>query len=111
LRKLICYILCSLVLLLSLPQNAMASESSKQAFIRDIMHMMDVSMNMNSSYWQNMQHNTSKINFKGELTESSYQSADGSSLSNLPCKGSFEIISNLKKEQFQIKFVSNSMIY
>jgi anaerobic nitric oxide reductase flavorubredoxin len=52
-------------------------------------------MNMNSSYWQNMQHNTSKINFKGELTESSYQSADGSSLSNLPCKGSFEIISNV----------------
>jgi hypothetical protein len=118
LRKLICYILCSLVLLLSLPQNAMASESSKQAFIRDIMHMMDVSMNMNSSYWQNMQHNTSKINFKGELTESSYQSADGSSLSNLPCKGSFEIISNLKKEQFQIKFdgqvsehILNGLIY
>ncbi|NLL87007.1 MAG: copper amine oxidase N-terminal domain-containing protein [Syntrophomonadaceae bacterium] len=117
-RKLICYILCSLVLLLSLPQNAMASESSKQAFIRDIMHMMDVSMNMNSSYWQNMQHNTSKINFKGELTESSYQSADGSSLSNLPCKGSFEIISNLKKEQFQIKFdgqvsehILNGLIY
>jgi hypothetical protein len=118
LRKLICYILCSLVLLLSLPQNAMASESSKQAFIRDIMHMMDVSMNMNSSYWQNMQHNTSKIDFKGELTESSYQSADGSSLSNLPCKGSFEIISNLKKEQFQIKFdgqvsehILNGLIY
>jgi hypothetical protein len=118
LRKLICYILCSLVLLLSLPQNAMASESSKQAFIRDIMHMMDVSMNMNSSYWQNMQHNTSKINFKGELTESSYQSDDGSSLSNLPCKGSFEIISNLKKEQFQIKFdgqvsehILNGLIY
>lgn len=117
-RKLICYILCSLVLLLSLPQNAMASESSKQAFIRDIMHMMDVSMNMNSSYWQNMQHNTSKIDFKGELTESSYQSADGSSLSNLPCKGSFEIISNLKKEQFQIKFdgqvsehILNGLIY
>ncbi len=96
-RKLICYILCSLVLLLSLPHHAMASERSKQAFIKNFIHLMDVSLNMNSSYWQNMLNNTSKISFSGELTESSYQGADGSSLSNVPCKGSFEVISNLKK--------------
>jgi hypothetical protein len=75
----------------------MASERSKQAFIKNFIHLMDVSLNMNSSYWQNMLNNTSKISFSGELTESSYQGADGSSLSNVPCKGSFEVISNLKK--------------
>ena len=108
-RKLFSCILCLLILVLSMPGNAMAGEEAKQQFIGNYLNILDKSFKMQCSSWESMQRNTFTLNLNGELTESSYKGLDGTTLSNVPCQGSLEIISNQKEGQVEVNFEGQLM--
>ncbi len=110
-RKAISCIMCLAILLLSMPGYALASDGARQTFIENYLHIMDKSLEMQNVYMEDMQRNTIQLNFDGELTESSYQGADGTIMSEVPCNGSLEIIGNQKNGQCQVNFGGQVLEY
>ncbi|MGI6452399.1 MAG: copper amine oxidase N-terminal domain-containing protein [Syntrophomonadaceae bacterium] len=108
-RQLFSCILCLSILFLSMPGTAMAGEEAKGQFIGNYLNIIDKSFKMQSSSWESMQRNTFTFNFDGELTESSYEGLDGITLSNVPCQGSLEIISNQKEGRAEVNFEGQFM--
>ncbi len=110
-RRIISCTLCLLILLLSMPGAAVASEDAKKQFIRNYMNILDKSFKIQSSYMDSMKRNTISFNFDGELTESSYQDSEGDTKSVVPCRGSLEIISKQKDGKAQITLEGQVMEY
>ncbi len=110
-RKAISCFLSLAILLLAMPFNALASDGARQDFIQNFLHIMDNTLDMQNVYMEDMQRNTIKLEFNGELTESSYQGADGANMSDVPCNGSIEIIGNQKNGQCQVNFGGQVLEY
>jgi len=111
LKKVISCILGLAILLLAMPVNALAGDGAKQSFIENYLHIMDNTLDMQNVYMEDMQRNTIRLDFNGELTESSYQGADGTIMSDVPCNGSIEIIGNQKNGQCQVNFAGQVLEY
>ncbi len=110
-RKAISCIMCLAILLLSMPGYALANDGARQTFIENYLHIMDKTLDMQNVYMEDMKRNTIQLNFNGELTESSYQGADGTNMSDVPCNGSLEIIANQKNGQCQVNFSGQVLEY
>ncbi len=106
-RKLIAYVLCCSVLLLSWPNFALADENAKTRFINNYLHYLDNNIKYQKASMENMLSNNMKVEIDVNLSDGSMVMEDGTEISNVTGSGRLETVSSLKDSMAQADFELN----
>lgn len=106
-KKLIAYVLCCSVLLLSWPNFALANDNAKTEFINNYMHYLDNSIKYQKASMENMLSNNMNVKIDVNLSDGSMLMDDGTTVSNVNGSGRIETVSSFKDSIAQADFEMN----
>ncbi|HPF44495.1 MAG TPA: stalk domain-containing protein [Syntrophomonadaceae bacterium] len=106
-RKLIAYVLCCSVLLLSWPAAAWADDSAKRYFIDNYLHYLDNSIKLQKASMESLLNNNMKAEIDVNLSDGKMVMMDGTTISNVNGSGRIETVSSFKDSMVQADYELN----
>ncbi|MBO8158992.1 stalk domain-containing protein [Thermosyntropha sp.] len=103
-RRIIAFVLCFCLTLLSIPGAAWADDRAKEEFTRNYIYLLDHSLKMQNSLLKNLINNTVNMSVRAKLTDGSVELADVTTVSNVDGEANVDLAFNLKEKKASLKF-------
>lgn len=97
-------VLCFALLLLALPGPGYALDPPKTAFITNYMYYFDTSTRIQQVFYAALQQKTIRVSMDANLLSNNIILEDGTTLSNVPGRGSISMTFNLADKQAAVNF-------